>query len=147
MALSCSVVVTLVAVALLSLAVALAQRCERPPTLPAGPRGVPLLGNLLSVGATFHLGPCPRWAALYGNVFMIRLAGIKVVILNDYETVKKLFTRKELLHRSKDWALTSTTEGLSALNGKAWKENRRVCMQAMAELGFGKDVMWIRVQA
>ncbi|XP_054929327.2 vitamin D 25-hydroxylase-like [Dermacentor andersoni] len=135
--------------ALLSLAVALAlvQRCERPPTtLPAGPRGVPLLGNLLSVGTTFHFRQCPRWAALYGTVFMVKLAGIKVVILNDYETVKKLVTRKELLHRSKDWALTSTTEGLSALNGKAWKENRRVCMQAMAELGFGKDVMWIRVQ-
>ncbi|XP_075543266.1 vitamin D 25-hydroxylase-like [Dermacentor variabilis] len=135
--------------ALLSLAVALAlvQRCQRPPTtLPAGPRGVPLLGNLLSVGTTFHFGQCPRWAALYGTVFMVKLAGIKVVILNDCETVKKWVTRKELLHRSKDWALTSTTEGLSALNGKAWKENRRVCMQAMAELGFGKDVMWIRVQ-
>ncbi|KAL1442400.1 hypothetical protein MTO96_030831, partial [Rhipicephalus appendiculatus] len=68
-----SVLVALVPVVLLSLA-ALKQwpqseRSKRP-TLPAGPRGVPLLGNLLSVDNTFHLGQCPRWAALYGNVFM-----------------------------------------------------------------------------
>ncbi|KAK8788451.1 hypothetical protein V5799_021772, partial [Amblyomma americanum] len=75
------------------------------------------------------------------------LAGVKVVVLNDYESIKKLFARKELLDRSQKWALKSGIEGLSAQNGKIWKENRRVCMQAMAELGFGKEEMRTRVQA
>ncbi|XP_077518396.1 cytochrome P450 18a1-like isoform X2 [Amblyomma americanum] len=151
-ALCCSTFVPLVVVLLASLLALTwwSRRDGSSPTLPPGPRGLPLLGNLLSVKCNygnFHLAQYPRWAAKYGAIFMIKLAGVKVVFLNDYETVKKFFSRKELLERSSNWVLMSEIKGVSSLSGSAWKENRRVCWQGMAELGFGKDEMRTRVQA
>nr|XP_037280408.1 cytochrome P450 2F3-like [Rhipicephalus microplus] len=62
-----------------------------------------------------------------------------MVIVNDFEAIEKLFSKDELLCRSKEWRLYGLSVGYPmSLEGDEWVENRRFCLQALRDIGFAR---------
>ncbi|XP_077520494.1 cytochrome P450 2J4-like [Amblyomma americanum] len=114
--------------------------------LPPGPPGLPLLGNLLAVKRGFYFRDCIRWAKQYGPVLWLKMAAANVVVLVDEQSIQKYMCKKEMQNRSSHWTIQNKSNGIVALSGQAWKENRRLCVQILADLGYGKEPMHARIQ-
>ncbi|KAM7291382.1 cytochrome P450 2H2 [Ixodes scapularis] len=115
--------------------------------LPPGPKGLPIVGNLFFISKCFKPDQCAQWAREYGPVFRINMGIGNVVILNDFESIKTFMTRKDMVHRPSDWIIRhSGVLGVATLNGKPWVDNRRVCLNALRELGIGQTSMKERVR-
>ncbi|XP_049521082.1 cytochrome P450 2J3-like [Dermacentor silvarum] len=78
--------------------------------------------------------------------FRIKLAFTNVVVLVDDTSIQKYLCKREMLNRPSNWTVQNNSKGIVALSGQAWKENRRLCMQILADLGYGKESMHIRIQ-
>ncbi|CAH1786909.1 unnamed protein product [Owenia fusiformis] len=57
-------------------------------TLPPGPMGLPIIGNLHQLGKNPHK-TMASFARKYGNVYMIHFGSRPTVVLSDYETVRE----------------------------------------------------------
>jgi cytochrome P450 len=104
-------------------------------TLP-GPRGVPVVGNLLQIDAPrMHL-QLERWAAQYGPVFRLRLGPRRAVVVSDHEAIAAaLRDRPDGFRRSTKFEEVFTGMGLPGgvfgANGDAWKRQRRMVMAGL----------------
>ncbi|KAM7310923.1 putative cytochrome P450 [Ixodes scapularis] len=113
------------------------------PKPPPGPRGIPLLGNL---GLSGHVGlyrKCMHWADEYGPIFSIRMGAAKIVVLNDFPSMKKFYSMEESVYRPEKTIFhhNRDAKGLASLGGEAWKQNRRSSLSVLRDLGFGKASM------
>ncbi|XP_042145607.1 cytochrome P450 2C28 [Ixodes scapularis] len=141
------VVVSVLACLLLWLVWSRSRRHPNWNKLPPGPKGLPLVGNLPFLSKCFDPAQCKAWAEKYGPVFRINMGPGNVVILNDFNSIKKYFCKPEVLYRPSDWILThSGVVGVATINGKAWVDNRRFCMQVLRDLGVGKKSMEKHIQ-
>ncbi|KAL1448005.1 hypothetical protein MTO96_028290 [Rhipicephalus appendiculatus] len=123
------------------------KRRSRGRKYPPGPPGLPLIGNLLCVKRSFYFHDCLRWANQYGPVLWIKLAFTNVVVLVDDTSIQKYLCKREMLNRPSKWTVQNKSKGIVALNGQEWKENRRLCMQILTDLGYGKESMHTLIQA
>lgn len=110
--------------------------------LPPGPKGMPLIGHLLKRTEVFDQKRCMELAKIYGPLIKFQMGLKDVIVLNDFESIKEILSRKELLFRSEN-AVTNQTiyKGVATLNGDAWRENRQFCLHVLRDLGFGKKSM------
>ena len=67
----------------------------RGPSLPHGPRGLPLVGNTFQVDPTGLHKTLAKWAETYGGVFTINLLGQNIVVLNSNEAIYEALVLKE----------------------------------------------------
>ncbi|XP_077563753.1 cytochrome P450 2H2-like isoform X1 [Haemaphysalis longicornis] len=110
--------------------------------LPPGPKGLPIIGHLLHRTQVFDHKRCMELAKVYGPVIRFPMGVKDVVILNDYESVKEILSRKEMLFRSESNVVSQTEyQGIGTLNGDDWKQNRNFCLHVLRDLGFGKKSM------
>ncbi|XP_077558119.1 cytochrome P450 2C28-like [Haemaphysalis longicornis] len=110
--------------------------------LPPGPPGWPLVGHPQFIRENFHSKQAKKWASQYGPVFRIKAGSTDMVILNDFRSIKKFLTRKEMLCRPHNWIFRAKVyEGIGQLNGQQWVDNRRFCFHTLRELGYGKTSM------
>ena len=65
------------------------------PSLPRGPRGLPLVGNTFQVDPTGLHKTLAKWAETYGGVFTINLLGQNIVVLNSSEAIYEALVLKE----------------------------------------------------
>ena len=65
------------------------------PSLPRGPRGLPLVGNAFQVDPTGLHKTLAKWAETYGGVFTINLLGQNIVVLNSNEAIYEALVLKE----------------------------------------------------
>ncbi|KAJ3556657.1 hypothetical protein NM688_g1904 [Phlebia brevispora] len=63
--------------------------------MPPGPRGLPLLGNMLDIGRMQWLR-LTEWKEVYGPIFSLNLAGQPIIVLNDVETAVDLLPYDDL---------------------------------------------------
>lgn len=111
-------------------------------TLPPGPPGFPLVGHIPLRTNLFGLNNLKEWAEKYGPVFRIKLGFRHVVVLNDFESIKEVLSKKEVLCRTGNLTVDEAGfRGLLSLNGQAWSDNRRFCLHVLRDLGFGKTSM------
>ncbi|CAN7941318.1 unnamed protein product, partial [Ixodes hexagonus] len=106
--------------------------------LPPGPWGIPLLGNLAILRRKFYREKCIEWVEKYGPVFRIKLGVTSIVIVNDFESIKEVLSKRECLFRPRNW-IFKNAGGVATLNGGAWQENRRFCIRTLRELTYGKN--------
>ncbi|XP_064481866.1 cytochrome P450 2J6-like [Ornithodoros turicata] len=113
--------------------------------LPPGPRGVPLLGYLPFLGeehVTYR-----DLSETYGPIISVKLGPKRVVVLNNLEVIKEGLNKRDVLHRPAYFFLARLNiHGIISLNGDAWTDNRRFCLQVLRDLGFGKSSMEERIR-
>lgn len=102
-----------------------------------GPRGLPLLGNALQLDSTRLHQQLEGWAAEYGAFFKFSIAGRKIVVISDHETVAQVlrdrpdgFRRTSRLEEI--WLETGLPGGVFGANGESWRQQRRMVMAAFA---------------
>ncbi|XP_066532433.1 cytochrome P450 2J2-like [Hoplias malabaricus] len=117
-------------------------RNKPPKNFPPGPRTLPFIGNLHNFRPSkihIQLGEC---AEKYGRVFSVRIFGPRLVLLNGYKLVKKVYVDQgdDYADRPDVPMLQDTVggKGLVASNGPAWKQQRRFALSTLRNFGLGK---------
>src|SRR6266849_6090155 len=110
----------------------------RPLTTLPGPRGLPLLGNLLQLKATQLHTILEHWADMYGPLYTFRLARKPVVAIAEPALIQEVLRHRPETYRRLG-AIASVFEdlgghGVFAADGALWRRQRRVVMQALSPL-------------
>jgi cytochrome P450/nitrite reductase/ring-hydroxylating ferredoxin subunit len=101
-----------------------------------GPRRFPLLGNTLQINmARLHL-QVEEWANVYGRMYYMRLGPRPVLVVNDAEVAEQFFRERPETYRRVSDVETVFSEmsaaGVFSAEGDAWRAQRRLAMEALA---------------
>ncbi|KAM4692807.1 cytochrome P450 2J2-like [Discoglossus pictus] len=115
--------------------------------LPPGPTPLPLLGNLWTVKFQLHHETLMKLAKIYGNVMTIWAGQAPIVVVNGYDAVRDclIVYSDEFSQRPATpfFKVYADDKGIFVSNGRTWKEQRRIGMKIMRNLGLGtKGLEW-----
>ncbi|KII83621.1 hypothetical protein PLICRDRAFT_119208 [Plicaturopsis crispa FD-325 SS-3] len=117
--------------------------------LPPGPRGVPLLGNLLQLSMQpWQL--FTEWKDIYGPIISLNLVGHTVIVLNDHKVASDLLDQRSAIYSGRPRSIVGSeflTGGLSLAflsYGETSKRMRRSTHEALSKSGV-KD--YLRLQS
>ncbi|CAL8123375.1 unnamed protein product [Orchesella dallaii] len=111
--------------------------------LPAGPRSLPLLGNILDLKRNGHL-KLSEWAEQYGPLFTVKIGIRPALVVNDAKLMKELFGHSATTGKFKTATILEVTKGpYGILNteGELWHEQRQFLIRTLINFGFGKPTM------
>ena len=102
-----------------------------------GPRGLPLLGNLLQMKPSRVHRVVEEWSRHHGGLFRIRFGRTPVLVVADHELVASVLrNRPDGFRRPLVTALVSDEmngrPGLFLAEGGVWRDQRRMVMSAFA---------------
>ncbi|KAJ4491086.1 cytochrome P450 [Lentinula lateritia] len=124
-----SVLSSLALLALLALRIAFNSWNRK--RLPPGPRGLPILGNVLQLGATSQLWLIfDKWKYQYGPIIYLNMAGQNIVVLNTKAAATELLERRSAIYSDRPRSIVADYLG-SQLSmpftryGKSWQSMRR----------------------
>ncbi|KAM4041234.1 cytochrome P450 2J2-like isoform 1-T1 [Anomaloglossus baeobatrachus] len=118
--------------------------------LPPGPTPLPIFGNLLTIKFQFHHKTLMKLSEIYGNIMTIWVGQSPAIVVTGYEAVKQC-----LIDNAEQVSNRPTTpyfkyyaeeRGIIFSNGENWKLQRRLCLQILRSLGFGKKDLEGRVK-
>jgi len=97
-----------------------------------GPRGLPVVGNLLQIDtASLHL-TAEKWSRKYGDYFRFRIGPRQIVALANPETIAAVLReRPDGFHRTERLSAIADDMGFSGVfsaNGDAWRRQRPMVM-------------------
>ena len=98
-----------------------------------GPRGLPLVGNLLQIDAPHIHRQVERWTTQYGPYFRFRLGSRKIFVVSDHAAIGAVFRdRPEGFRRTQRIGQIAAEIGLAAglfgAEGEAWRRQRKMVM-------------------
>lgn len=100
-----------------------------------GPRGLPLLGNLLQVDIARAHTIMQRWADAFGPIYRFRIAHRDVVVISDTELINAVlrdrpggFRRRKLIQEA---MLELGVDGVFSAEGADWRRQRKLAMHAL----------------
>jgi cytochrome P450 len=98
-----------------------------------GPRGLPLVGNMLQIDGPHMHRQVERWAATYGPYFHFRLGSRKLFVVSDHTAVGAVFRdRPDGFRRTRLFGRIATEIGLPpgvfGAEGEAWRRQRKMVM-------------------
>ncbi|KAF8995026.1 cytochrome P450 [Cyathus striatus] len=104
-----------------------------PLPLPPGPRGYPLIGNLLDIPAEFPWEAFTKWSAMHGSdIVFAETFGAKFIILSTVKCADDLLTKRSSIYSSRP----SFPMGIDLMGwdfqfsvmpyGEKWRERRRI---------------------
>jgi cytochrome P450 len=118
-------------------------RLARPP----GPKGVPVLGNLLQFGRD-QLGFLTDSAREYGDIVAFDFAGWPSVLLNDSDDIEHVLVKdhKNFIKNRLIWRHVTAVfgQGILTAEGAVWQRSRKLAAPAFAGqqlLGYGPDIV------
>ncbi|MGR9116941.1 MAG: cytochrome P450 [Gammaproteobacteria bacterium] len=99
-----------------------------------GPKGLPLLGNLLQVDLTKLHSILEEWAAIYGDIYKFSLANRTVVAISNPTLIQHILRDRPLTYRRvsaiERVGAELDSNGVFAAEGEQWQRQRQVTMQA-----------------
>lgn len=117
---------------------------HQPPTgthLPPIPPTHTILGHVEVLRYDFYRKAL-EWAKQTGPVFRLRVYLKKIVVLNNFEVIKRFYNSAETLNRSNCFiAAREHYTGVGTLNDDLWVANRRFCVNMLRDVGFAKTAM------
>ncbi|KAF8871718.1 cytochrome P450 [Infundibulicybe gibba] len=133
----------LASIVLLSVSIIAIPLFRRRAKYPRGPRGLPLIGNLLQLTTepwnVFH-----EWKKIYGPITYISLAGQPVIILNTPKAAADLLERRAAIYSDRPRNIVAAeimTGGLSLPflhHGDQWKSVRKAAHIALRQTSVEK---------
>ena len=110
--------------------------------LPPGPVGIPLLGYLPFMDV-FHLGKSfAKLGEKFGNIFSLKVGTELAVVLDDYDTIVKAFSKPELCARPDTFMFrffSRGEHGIASSSGEKWRVQRKFTHRQLKKLGKGDD--------
>lgn len=106
---------------------------------PRIPGGVPLLGNLLSLGGQANMViTMERWADMYGKekgVYEMNLGGVKYIVACRADTVMEIMKQRPFTIRRNEQLAEAVhsvgADGLFNAEGETWKKDRRLVASSL----------------
>ncbi|KAH6919271.1 cytochrome P450 98A3 [Coprinopsis sp. MPI-PUGE-AT-0042] len=98
--------------------------------LPPGPKGLPLLGNVLQLPTQEPWRVYKEWEEKYGDVIYLEALGQPIVVLNSLKATQELLFKRAANYSDRMFGpvdqLMATGWGFAVLKyGNAWRERRR----------------------
>ena len=115
---------------------------------PPGPMSLPLIGSLPFLDLKRGLLSATLTSDLYKydpNLCTIWLAQQPVIIIQNFELAKNLFSRDEFSGRSNNYhhkyvrGINGEALGLISTTGRFWQDQRRFTVKNLKNLGFGRQ--------
>ena len=122
------------------------HRRKRSRNFPPGPRGLPLIGNLLDMKKFNHM-TMRALAKQYGNIYMLTVLGKKIFVVTDIDLAWDALVRKgnTFAGRSCSYVTSSLNQGQESLIygdfGARWKLLRKVAHSALRMFGSGIEIL------
>ncbi|XP_022083237.1 cytochrome P450 2J1-like [Acanthaster planci] len=114
-------------------------------TLPPGPWGWPLIGNLPSLafasGADEPHEVFMRMAKQYGPIFSLNVLGQRMVVVHGYKAIREAFNNPSLSDRPELHILQNLfngAEGVATASGDTWREQRKLILNVFRNFGVGQ---------
>ena len=107
--------------------------------LPPGPIGLPLLGYLPFLASDHRKHQLQQLFQEYGKIVSLRLGCQDVVLVSDYEVIKEINDKEELLDRPASMSVGGSSSTMFQWNGQEWKEQRKICETIMRHIGAGRQ--------
>lgn len=85
----------------------------------------------------------------YGPIFNIKIGSYNVIVINDYNLIKKAFSSHDFTSRPNFLSgqlLSMEGHGLLLSSGNIWHEQRRFALRLLRDLGMGKSSLEAHVQ-
>ncbi|XP_013910026.1 PREDICTED: cytochrome P450 1A5-like [Thamnophis sirtalis] len=101
-----------------------------------GPRGYPLIGNMLDVGTNVHLS-LSQMSKIYGDVMMIHIGTTPILVLSGLETIKEALVRHGEAFKGRPdlYIFRHVTDGqslsFSTDSGPVWFARRKLAQHAL----------------
>ncbi|NXO50671.1 CP1A4 protein, partial [Aramus guarauna] len=103
---------------------------------PPGPRGYPILGNVLELRKDTHLA-LTRLSQKYGDVMEVRIGTRPVLVLSGLETIRKALVKQgeDFMGRPDLYSFQYISDGQSLAfspdSGEVWKARRKLAQNAL----------------
>jgi cytochrome P450 len=99
-----------------------------------GPKGLPVLGNLLQIDLKkLHL-ILEEWASVYGDIYQFRLANKTVVVISEPTLIQDILKDRPQTYRRisaiERVGAELGSNGVFAAEGEQWQRQRQVTVQA-----------------
>ncbi|XP_050695435.1 cytochrome P450 2L1-like [Eriocheir sinensis] len=124
------------------------QSFRKPPGLPPGRWGLPLVGYIPLTSKSME-EQIQDLRKQHGDIFLWKMGTQLMVFLHDYKLVKEAFSRTEFTNRP-DWETFKFFEdpikGIASSNGLLWHNNRRFTLRQLRDLGMGKSKLVEAIQ-
>ncbi|KOC62836.1 putative cytochrome P450 305a1 [Habropoda laboriosa] len=124
---------------------------NRSSKFPPGPRGLPVIGNILDIvnlvkQTKYYSGAWCRLAEKYGPVVGLRLGFDEpLIIVSGKAAITEMLNRSEFDGRPNGFLFKfrsgGTRQGILFTDTDVWHSQRRFTLRTLKQFGFGKDAM------
>ncbi|KAL5478389.1 hypothetical protein ACEPAI_2573 [Sanghuangporus weigelae] len=90
------------------------SRNRNKPPLPPGPKGLPLIGNVLDMPEVEEWEAVRKWSETYGPIIYLNIFGTSYIFLNSYEAAVELFEKRGAKYSSRPRMVMMELEGWSS---------------------------------
>ncbi|CAK9798149.1 Probable cytochrome P450 303a1 [Anthophora quadrimaculata] len=123
---------------------------RKPKGYPPGPRWWPILGCAIEIARLrqetgYLFKTCSALCKKYGPVVGLKIGTDRIVVLNDYESIRSMLTNEDCDGRPIGPVYETRTfgarRGLIVVDENLWVEQRRFVLKHLRDFGFGRKSM------
>lgn len=71
---------------------------KKPPPLPPGPKGLPIVGNLADMPSSEEWKTFAKWGETYGDLMSVTLLGQPIIIVNSFKHAFNLLDKRSAIY-------------------------------------------------